>query len=62
MLKQDPFFQEISDDEPKEYYDFEELFQSISDLFYQYDEGSITTEEANLIAVKCCEQFIKDMK
>ena len=45
-----------------QYYDFEELFQSISELFYQYDEGEITTEQANEIAVNCCKQFIKDME
>lgn len=41
-------------------YNLEDLFQSINDIYYQFDEGSMTAIEAEKLAEKCCHAFIKD--
>jgi hypothetical protein len=39
-------------------YDLDGLFSSITDIYQQYDEGSLSKSEANRIAKMCCEAFI----
>lgn len=41
-------------------YKLEDLFQSINDIYYQFDEGSMTANEAENLAEECCHAFIKD--
>jgi hypothetical protein len=41
-------------------YHLEDLFQSINDIYYQFDEGDIPAAEAEELAEKCCHAFIKD--
>jgi len=41
-------------------YHLEDLFQSINDIYYQFDEGDISASEAEELAEKCCHAFIKD--
>ena len=41
-------------------YHLEDLFQSINDIYYQFDEGDIPVAEAENLAEKCCHAFIKD--
>ena len=41
-------------------YHLEDLFHSISDIFFNYDEGEIDQEEAEKMAERCCHAFIKD--
>jgi len=41
-------------------YHLEDLFQSINDIFYQFDEGEVSAAEAEKIAERCCHAFIKD--
>jgi hypothetical protein len=42
-------------------YRIHDLHASINDIYEQYDEGRITTQETNELAQKCCEQFINDL-
>ena len=39
-------------------YDIDGLFASMTDIYAQYDEGSITKARANEITKLCCEAFI----
>lgn len=41
-------------------YHLEDLFQSINDIYYQFDEGEINADEAEKLAERCCHAFIKD--
>jgi hypothetical protein len=41
-------------------YHLEDLFHSISDIFFQFDEGEIAQDEAEKMAERCCHAFIKD--
>ena len=41
-------------------YHLEDLFQSINDIYYQFDEGEIPAHEAEKLAERCCHAFIKD--
>ena len=41
-------------------YNLEDLFQSINDIFYEYDEGHVTAKEAEKMAQNCCEAFLED--
>lgn len=41
-------------------YHLEDLFHSINDIYYQFDEGDISAAEAENLAEKCCHAFIKD--
>jgi len=41
-------------------YHLEDLFQSINDIFYQFDEGELSAAEAEKMAERCCHAFIKD--
>lgn len=41
-------------------YHLEDLFQSINDIFYQFDEGEVCATEAEKMAERCCHAFIKD--
>lgn len=41
-------------------YDIDGLFQSVNDIYAQYDEGKITKQEANKILVRCCFAFLHD--
>ncbi|MEI8296082.1 MAG: hypothetical protein WCG04_06135 [Alphaproteobacteria bacterium] len=41
-------------------YHLEDLFQSINDIFYQFDEGEVSAAEAEKMAERCCHAFIKD--
>lgn len=39
-------------------YKLEDLYQSINDIFYQYDEGRMSQTMAVALAMKCCKAFI----
>jgi hypothetical protein len=41
-------------------YNLEDLFQSINDIFYQFDEGKLSAADAEILAEKCCQAFIRD--
>ena len=41
-------------------YDIDSLFQSVNDIYAQFDEGKITKQEANNILVRCCFAFLHD--
>jgi hypothetical protein len=41
-------------------YHLEDLFQSINDLFWQFDEGKISYAEAERLAKNCYQAFIND--
>ena len=41
-------------------YHLEDLFQSINDIFFQFDEGELSATEAEKLAERCCHAFIKD--
>ena len=41
-------------------YHLEDLFQSINDIYYQFDEGDISAIEAERLAENCCHAFIQD--
>jgi hypothetical protein len=43
-------------------YTIEELFQSVNDIYAQYDEGEISLDEANTILENCCRVFIKNLE
>jgi len=43
-------------------YTIEELFQSVNDIYAQYDEGVIPLDEANAILEKCCRAFVKNLE
>ena len=45
-----------------ESYTLEDLFQSINDIYLQYDEGSISLNSANDLASKCCTAFLLQNK
>jgi len=40
-------------------YTLEDLFQSVTDIFAQYDEGKIEHAQAKELAKKCCNEFLK---
>jgi len=40
-------------------YTIEDLFQSINDLYSQYDMGKIELLKAEFLAKKCCYAFIR---
>ena len=41
-------------------YRLEDLFQSINDIYYQFDEGELSAAEGEKLAERCCHAFIKD--
>lgn len=41
-------------------YTIEDLFQSVNDIYEQYDEGKITQRQAEEILLNCCRTFVKD--
>jgi len=41
-------------------YNLEDLFQSINDIFFQFDEGELSAADAEKLAERCCHAFIKD--
>ena len=41
-------------------YHLEDLFHSINDIFYQFDEGELSAADAEKLAERCCHAFIKD--
>jgi hypothetical protein len=43
-------------------YTIEELFQSVTDIYAQYDEGEIELTSANEILEKCCRAFVKNLE
>jgi hypothetical protein len=43
-------------------YTIEELFQSVTDIYAQYDEGEIPLNEANAILEQCCRAFISNLE
>jgi hypothetical protein len=43
-------------------YTIEELFQSVNDIYSQYDEGEIPLDEANTILENCCRAFIQNLE
>ena len=43
-------------------YTIEELFQSVNDIYSQYDEGEIPLDEANAILEKCCRAFLENLE
>jgi len=43
-------------------YTIEDLFQSVNDIYTQYDEGEIPLNEANTILENCCRAFIQNLE
>ena len=43
-------------------YQLEDLFQSINDIFEQYDMGKIQLFKAQILAKQCCEHFVKELE
>lgn len=43
-------------------YTIEELFQSVNDIYSQYDEGKIPIDQANRILKICCRTFIENLE
>ena len=43
-------------------YQLEDLFQSINDIFEQYDMGKIQLFKAEILAKQCCEHFVKGLE
>jgi hypothetical protein len=43
-------------------YTIEDLFQSVNDIYSQYDEGEIPLDEANTILENCCKAFVKTLE
>jgi hypothetical protein len=41
-------------------YHLEDLYQSINDIFYQFDEGKLSAAEAERLAKNCSQAFIND--
>jgi hypothetical protein len=41
-------------------YHLDDLFQSINDIYYQYDEGKISAADAEKLAQRCSKAFITD--
>jgi len=41
-------------------YHLEDLFHSINDIFFQFDEGELSAADAEKLAERCCHAFIKD--
>ena len=41
-------------------YHLEDLFQSINDIYFQFDEGKVSAAEAENLAERCCHAFIAD--
>ena len=41
-------------------YHIEDLFHSINDIFFQYDEGKLPDHEAEELAANCCRAFVDD--
>jgi len=41
-------------------YHLEDLFHSINDIYYQFDEGGLSATEAEKMAERCCHAFVKD--
>ena len=41
-------------------YHIEDLFHSINDIFFQYDEGEISDHEASKLMGNCCKAFLND--
>lgn len=41
-------------------YHLEDLFQSINDIYYQFDGGKLSAADAEKLAKRCCHAFIKD--
>lgn len=41
-------------------YHLEDLFQSINDIYFQFDEGELSASDAEKLAERCCHAFIKD--
>jgi hypothetical protein len=41
-------------------YHLEDLFQSINDIYFQFDEGEVSAAEAENLAERCCHEFIRD--
>jgi hypothetical protein len=40
-------------------YTIDDLFESVNDIYAQYDEGKIPLKRANDILLRCCEAFIQ---
>jgi len=40
-------------------YTLENLFQSINDIFEQVDEGRMTLDDGETLALKCCKAFTR---
>lgn len=43
-------------------YTIEELFQSVNDIYAQYDDGKIPIDQANRILKICCRTFIENLE
>ena len=41
-------------------YNLEDLFQSINDIYFQFDEGNVEAANAEELARRCCEAFLDD--
>ena len=43
----------------KYYYSIDDLHASVNDLYQQYDNGSITKQDAVKVLVACAKEFLK---
>ena len=43
-------------------YNIEDLFQSVNDIYAQYDDGDLARADAVQILLSCCEAFIEKNK
>jgi hypothetical protein len=41
-------------------YNLEDFYQSINDIFYQFDEGHMSQGLAITMTKRCCEAFLKN--
>ena len=41
-------------------YQIDDLFQSVNDIYAQFDEGRIDRNEANAMLIRCCFSFLNN--
>ena len=42
-------------------YNLEDLYQSLNDIYYQVDEGTMSLGSGEDLALKCCNEFVRTM-
>jgi hypothetical protein len=43
-------------------YTIEDLFQSVNDIYAQYDDGVVPLDDANAILENCCRAFLENLE